>query len=122
MMLLFIPVIAGLMKLLYAFSRRKYVEHLVFFVHVHTFFFLTGVVTTLSLRAAGLVPFLTSPVRGVTLVAWLYFPIYVYLAMRHVYRQGHALTAVKYLALGGGYFVAFLASFLGLIIYTAVTL
>jgi len=122
MMLFFIPAIAGLMKLLYAFSRRKYVEHLLFFVHVHTFFFLTGVVTTLALRAAGLVPFLTSPVRAVTFVAWLYFPIYVYLAMRYVYRQGRVLTAVKYVALWGGYFVAFLASLSGLLIYTAVTL
>jgi hypothetical protein len=42
--------------------------------------------------------------------------------MRYVYRQGRVLTAVKYVALWGGYFVAFLASLSGLLIYTAVTL
>jgi hypothetical protein len=42
--------------------------------------------------------------------------------MRHVYRQGHALTTVKYVVLGAGYVVSFLATLLGLVIYTAITL
>lgn len=39
MMLVFIPVIAVIMRALYLFARRKYVEHLLFFAHVHTLFF-----------------------------------------------------------------------------------
>jgi hypothetical protein len=42
MMLVFIPLVAAIMKVLYLFARRKYVEHLLFFLHVHTFFFSDG--------------------------------------------------------------------------------
>jgi Protein of unknown function (DUF3667) len=122
MMLVFIPLIAGLMKLLHIFSRRKYVEHLVFFGHIHAFFFLIGTITILLSRLVRLVPFLEWPVGIATYAAWIYFPIYLYLAMRHVYRQGHVLTALKYVLLGGGYAVAMLTTLLGLIVYTAVTL
>ena len=122
-MLVIIPLVAALMKLLYLFSKRGYVEHLLFFVHVHTFFFLAGTVTIVLSLSARLVPFLASPVRiaGVVAVS-IYFPGYVYLAMRHVYRQGHLLTTIKYVMLGSGYFFATLVTLLGLIIYTAVTL
>ncbi len=57
MMLVFIPIVAAITRVLYLFAHRKYVEHLLFFLHVHTFFFLTAIVTLLlSLllpRAAG---------------------------------------------------------------------
>jgi hypothetical protein len=122
MMLLFIPIIAAIMKVLYLFARRKYVEHLLFFVHVHTFFFLTAVIVVLFGRAADLVPWLYWPALLVGIAGWIYFPIYVYRAMRHVYAQGHALTSVKYVVLGVSYFFAFLLTLLGLIVYTAVTL
>jgi len=32
------------------------------------------------------------------------------LAMRHVYRQGHVLTGVKYVVLGGSYVAAFMVT------------
>jgi hypothetical protein len=122
MMLVFIPLVAAIMKVLYLFARRKYVEHLVFFLHVHTFFFFSGVVVIVLGLAARWLPWLEGPVLLATIAAWIYFPIYVYLAMRRVYAQGHALTAVKYVMLGGSYFFAFLLTLLGLIVYTAVTL
>lgn len=46
----------------------------------------------------------------------------VYVAMRAVYRQGHALTTVKYIVLGGSYSFAAMATLLGGAIVTAVTL
>lgn len=45
LMLVFIPIVAAIMKALYLFARRKYVEHLLFFLHVHTFFFLVALPT-----------------------------------------------------------------------------
>jgi hypothetical protein len=121
-MLVFIPIVAALMRVLYLFAGRKYVEHLLFFVHVHTFFFVVAAVTLLLSRLPALAPWLESPVRIVGWVVWTYFPIYLFAAMRHVYRQRYALTAVKYVLLGGGYFFAFLMTLLGLTIYTAMTL
>ena len=122
MMLLFIPLVAALMRVLYLFAGRRYVEHLVFFLHVHTMFFLMATVTILLGRLADLWSWLAIVVLLASLAVWLYFPVYLYRAMRRVYRQGHALTAVKYVLLGGGYFVALIATVLGLLIFTAVTL
>jgi hypothetical protein len=122
MMLVFIPIVAAIMNALYLFSRRKYVEHLLFFVHVHTFFFFTALITVLVARGAELATWLERPVRIVEIVAWGYFPVYLYLAMRYLYRQGHALTSVKYVALGGGYFLALMLTLLGMVLYTAMTL
>ena len=45
--------------------------------------------------------------------AWLYFLVYLYLALREVYAQSHGRTAVKYVALGCSYFFAALLTLLG---------
>jgi hypothetical protein len=121
MMLIFIPIMAVIMRVLYLFARRKYVEHLLFFAHVHTFFFLLGIALLLLSFLADLAPSLEWPARLVSYAISLYFPVYVFLAMRHVYRQGPALTAVKYVVLGGSYFVALLSTLLATIAVTAVT-
>ena len=42
MMFIFLPLIAMVMFVLYLGSGRYYVEHLLFFVHFHSFFFLAG--------------------------------------------------------------------------------
>jgi hypothetical protein len=122
MMLIFIPVVALIMKVLYVFSRRKYVEHLLFLLHVHTFFFLTALLGILLSRAADLTQWLAWPEWIFGFVAWIYFPIYLYLALRRVYAQGHALTIAKYVALGATYTFAFMLTLLGLVVYTALTL
>ena len=44
MMFIFLPLIAVVMFVLYLGSGRFYVEHLLFFVHFHAFFFLSGIV------------------------------------------------------------------------------
>jgi len=42
--------------------------------------------------------------------------------MRHVYGQGHALTAIKYVTLGFGYFLALVVTLFGLFAVTVATL
>jgi hypothetical protein len=122
MMLVFIPLVAALMRVLYLFAGRKYVEHLVFFLHLHALFFVTGITVIVLSLVAHFVSWLWWPVLIVQIAAWVYFPVYVYRAMRHVYRQGHALTAVKYVSLGLGYFVALLFTVMGLFAVTVATL
>ena len=51
MMFIFLPLIAVVMFVLYLGSGRYYVEHLLFFVHFHAFFFLGGIADTAA-RAA----------------------------------------------------------------------
>jgi hypothetical protein len=121
-MLVFIPLVAGIMKLLYLFAGRKYVEHLVFCLHVHTFFFVVALLSALLAGLVTLAPALETPALIVGGGAWLYFVVYLYLAMREVYAQSHGRTAVKYAVLGGSYFFAALLTLLGAVAFTAVTI
>jgi hypothetical protein len=120
-MLVLIPFVAGVMKLLFLFARRKYVEHLVFFFHVHTFFFLTLTATFLMARVAAVAPWLEWPAAIFGWTAWLYFLGYVYVAMRQVYEQGHVLTTVKYAVLGMSYLAAFLVAVASLFFAVLIT-
>lgn len=88
---LLLPVFALLLKLLYARRDRRYVEHFVFALHVHAFAFVLFTVL-LSVRSS----LLSSAV-------WIWFLVYLFLAMKHVYGQSYSKTAVKYVLLGWGY-------------------
>ena len=128
MMFIFLPLIAAVMFVLYVGSGRYYVEHLLFFVHFHAFFFLGGLAIVILDRSAGLA-------EGTTLAAWLrflegtlsfvlvvYVPYYLYRAMRRVYGQSRVVTLVKYSLLGVGYVVFMALTAVGLLAYTALTL
>ena len=54
MMFIFLPLIAAVMFVLYLGSGRYYVEHLLFFVHFHAFFFLGGIAVLLLERASSM--------------------------------------------------------------------
>jgi hypothetical protein len=122
MMFLFIPIVAAGMKLLYPLARRKYVEHLLFFLHFHAFFFLLATLGLLLSFLASVAPVLDFPAGVLWGVGWIYLPIYLFVAMRRVYAQGRLATAGKYVLLGGGYFFALVCTFVGVIVYTALTL
>jgi uncharacterized membrane protein len=128
MMFIFLPLIAAVMFVLYLGSGRYYVEHLLFFVHFHAFFFLSGIVVLLLERASA---FLAGSAVGSgletaesTLITVLsfYVPYYLYSAMRRVYGQRRRVTLLKYSLLGLGYLVFMTVTVLGLLAYTALTL
>jgi hypothetical protein len=122
MMFLFIPLVALVMKLVYPLTGRKYVEHVLFFLHFHAFFFLLVTITVL-LGALGEV---VSSVRSLTpvlvAVGYVYLPVYLFMAMRRVYRQGNLATSCKFALLLGGYGTALALSFLITLAYTAYNL
>lgn len=94
MMFVMLPLFALLLKFLYAGSRRFYVEHFVFALHLHAFAFLTYLVMI--------------GVRWPPLVAalWLWLFVYAFVALKRVYGQGWIVTGVKYAMLGAIYTVA----------------
>ncbi len=100
-----LPLMALVLKLLYPLSRRYYVEHLLFVVHVHAFFFLV-LLAQLALEAL-------AAVAGIELIGMLAVPLvlyalyYPYAGMRRVYRQGRLATLAKYLLLVLTYLVSF---------------
>ncbi len=98
-LIVLLPLMALVLKGLYPLSRRYFVEHLLFFVHFHSFFFLILTLQILFSRLAGLL-FVPEPITVlIIVVASFYVPVYLYKAMRRVYGQGHLLTLLKYIVL-----------------------
>lgn len=128
MMFIFLPLIAVVMYLLYIGSGRYYVEHLLFVVHFHAFFFLGGLVFLLTERLGWLAPGTSFATGAATVAKFLmaaftiYVPVYLFIAMRRVYGQGRLVTFLKYSALGIAYTVCVAITLAGLLIYTALTL
>ncbi|MFQ5608877.1 MAG: DUF3667 domain-containing protein, partial [Woeseiaceae bacterium] len=57
-LIVLLPLMALVLKFLYPLSRRYYVEHLLFFVHFHAFFFLILTLQILFARLGGLIGFM----------------------------------------------------------------
>ncbi len=116
-LIVLMPLMALVLKILYPLSRRYFVEHLLFFVHYHAFFFL---ILTLEIAFASVSELL--PIPGVLTIlaivaASLYIPVYLYLAMRRVYGQGHILTFIKYVALLASYMMGATLTLLGAVLF-----
>jgi hypothetical protein len=122
MMFLFLPLMAVVMKLLYLLTGRYYVEHLLFLVHFHAFFYLLMtlvLVTGWIFDGQGLPEW---PATFVSVGTAVYVPYYLYRAMRVVYGQGRTITLVKYFMLGLSYFISLLVMFSATAAITALTL
>ncbi len=127
MMFLFLPLIALVTAILYLGSGRYYVEHLLFFLHYHAFFFLAGIAVLVLDRAGaatrGGVSRLFGTMEDVLLFVLLFYvPVYLFLAMRRVYGQGRVWTATKYSVLVVAYLFCLVLTGVGLLFYTALTL
>jgi hypothetical protein len=90
-------------------------------VHVQTFFFVAAVLIVLLRGLSARIPVLEIPVLVVGGAVLLYFFAYLYVAMCEGYRQGHGLTSVKYVVLGGSYLFAAVLTALGAVFVTALT-
>jgi hypothetical protein len=112
-LIVLLPLLAMVLKVLYPLSRRFFVEHLLFFVHFHAFFFLMLILQILFGRLVGLLTVVGAVSTLVLVAASLYIPVYLYKAMRRVYGQGHLITILKYLALLIAYVIGAVLTLLG---------
>lgn len=108
-MFLFLPLLALVIKPLYLRPPRHYIEHLLFFLHDHSFLFVALAVSTLVEMITSSRLVLVPLDTAIT----IYIPIYFYIAMRRVYGQGRWLTLSKLAALAVVYF------FLGIVMIAA---
>ena len=120
-LIVLLPIMALVLKGLYPLSRRYFVEHLLFFVHFHSFFFLILTLQVLFASFAELVH-LPEAIKVLTIVAAsFYIPVYLYKAMRRVYAQGHLITLFKYVILSGTYTVGAGMTMLGALLFALVS-
>ena len=102
-----LPLMALVLKVMYPLSKRYYVEHLLFVLHYHAFFFLILTLQILFGRFAALVSIPESASDIVVICAAIYIPVYLFRSMRRVYGQGTFITALKFVFLGLSYFIGF---------------
>ena len=112
-LIVLLPLMALILKALYPLSRRYYVEHLLFFVHFHAFFFLILTVQILYARLGSLLSLPEFAVVLPLVAVSFYIPVYLFVAMRKVYGQGRLITLFKYIALTVSYAAGFIATMLG---------
>jgi len=118
-LIVLLPLMAFVLKALYPLSRRYYVEHLLFFVHFHAFFFLILVLQILLSRMTALLPIPEAIGMLVIIAASFYVPVYLFISMRRVYGQGRFLTSLKYIALTVSYLAGFTLTMLGAVTMAA---
>jgi len=106
-MFVLMPIFALLLKLLYLFKRRLYVEHLIVALHSHAFLFLNLLIGVLvSMLSTWVKPhaaWLAIPLEWIALALWLWAPIYLLIMQKRIYRQGWPMTVLKYLLIGWCY-------------------
>jgi len=121
-MFVFLPLVAFLHMLMYWWPRFRYAIHLLFFLHLHAFFFSVAVLIALSGDASAAWPALT-PVDDIvsTLLYWLML-LYSIMAMRRVFAMGWLLTLVKAMALSVIYFIMLSLTVTIVFIYAALQL
>ena len=114
---LLLPIFALGLKVLYAFSGRLYIQHLVFSLHFHAFIFL------LLLAAFFATVFLPVSIRGwLELAVLLASVVYLLLAMRSAYQSSWKWVAVKGTVLAFSYLTALLVATVILIFTSLVIL
>ncbi len=94
-MFIFLPLIAFLNMLLYWRPRYRYAEHLLFFVHLHAFYFSVAILMLSLTDAADAWPKLGGVAAFLeTILGWT-VPVYTLSAMRRVFRRSWPGTVFK---------------------------
>ncbi len=105
-----VPVFALILKLLYVRRRRYYIEHLVFAFHVHAFLFLIFTLMVVN-------PW--TPLDVLLLISTV---VYLFVAIRRVYRQSWPKTVLKFVILQSAYQSALAMALILTALVTALTI
>src|SRR5437764_1465188 len=96
MMLCCIPLFALVLKVLYMRRRIFYVDHLIYALHIHTFFY-AGVML-IVLATIGLNRVAPGAIAGwLIALLWIVFVTQIFLSIRFVYRQSWFFSIFKFL-------------------------
>jgi hypothetical protein len=103
MLFVLLPVFALMLKLLYLFKRRLYMEHLIVTLHSHAFLcaallLLIGFGVLRDQTGGSGFWYATLGWLEVALAIWM--PAYLLVMQKRIYRQGWIMTVLKYAVLG----------------------
>ena len=101
------PVFALLLKIVYVFKRRLYMEHMIVALHSHAFIFQSLFLLVLAGMAKewaqGAAAWLVGPLNLLLFLMGWWLPIYLFLMQKRVYRQGWIMTTLKFGVIGTCY-------------------
>ena len=107
-MFVLLPFVAMLFKFWYLFAKRYYVEHLIFALHNHAFIFVNLMLMFVADMTADRLNAMGVTIGG-TAIEWLivamavWIPLYLFISLRHVYRQNWFFTMIKFGMIGISY-------------------
>jgi hypothetical protein len=109
MMLCCIPLFALVLKVLYVRRRIFYIDHLIYALHIHTFFY-AGIML-IVLATFGLNRVIPGEIAGwIIALLWVAFVVQIFLSIRRVYRQGWFISIFKFFFGGFVYLLVLLAA------------
>ena len=109
MMFCCIPLFAFVLKILYIRRRIFYIDHLIYALHIHTFFYTA--IMLIVLATIGLIRFAPGAIAGwLIALLWIAFVTQIFLSIRYVYRQGWFFSIFKFLFGGFVYLIVLLAA------------
>ena len=95
MMLCCIPLFAFVLKVLYVRRRIFYIDHLIYALHIHSFFY-AGIML-IVLATMGLNRVIPGTFAGwIIALLWTTFVVQIFLSIRYVYRQGWFFSTLKF--------------------------
>src|SRR5437763_11024767 len=104
MMLCCIPLFALVLKVLYVRKRVFYIDHLVYDLHIHSFYYLA--LMLIVLITIGLNRSIPGAFAGWIIAAlWIAFAAQVFLSIRRVYRQSWFFVVFKFFIGGFAYLI-----------------
>jgi hypothetical protein len=119
MMFVLLPLFALILQITFYKSKKFYVEHLIYALHLHCFMFL-------FLATLIILKFLI-PTDWETVIGWLTFAstiaiiLYIYKSLRAVYHRSRWRTITKMIGMSMTYSIAFLICFVVLLAITVLT-
>jgi Protein of unknown function (DUF3667) len=95
MMLCCIPLFAFVLKILYIRRHIFYIDHLIYALHIHTFFYIGTMLIVLA--TIGLNRTAPGPIAGwIIALLWIAFVVQIFLSIRRVYRQSWFISVFKF--------------------------
>jgi hypothetical protein len=121
-MFIFLPLVAFLHMLIYWRPRYRYAEQLLFFVHLHAFYFSIAILLVVLIEAGNSWPNIDA-MTGLlqTLLGWT-LPVYTLMAMRRVFRRSWLGTLFKAVVLFFIYMIVFALTVGAVVVYSLLQL
>jgi len=102
-----LPLFAVLLKILYVFKRRLYMEHMIVALHSHAFIalWLILIIGAYALGEVANYGWLKGLLNLLVAALWIWLPLYLLLMQKRVYAQGWIMTLLKFFVLGIAYVI-----------------